>query len=93
MLYFAKVRIDLEKLEELGRKLASGELDTTPLRHTVCQQNDPAVGMSVWEARDERHFQELFAPFREYYAEILELEPVTTAREAQQALMARFSTP
>jgi hypothetical protein len=87
MLFFVKVRIDLNKMPELGRKLQSGELDLSNIKNTVCLKDDPAVGLSVWESLDKEEFEAKLEPFKEYYAEILEIFPVITPLESQKILM------
>ncbi len=89
MLFFVKVRLDLNKLGELGQRLQAGTLPTHPIS-TYCLQADPAVGLNIWEAADSEVFEQAFAPHRAYYAEVLEITPVITAPEAQRILMARM---
>ena len=88
MLFFVKVRLDLNKLGELGQRLQAGSLPTHPVS-TYCLQEDPAVGLNIWEAADREAFERAFAPHREYYAEVLEITPVIAAQEAQRILMAQ----
>ena len=57
MLFFVKVRIDTEKIMELGQKLQSGELDTSMIIMTYCIKDDPAVGMSFWQADSQNNFE------------------------------------
>ena len=90
MFFFVKVRIDLDKMPEMGKKLVSGELDKSHLQSTWCLQDDPSVGLNIWEADDREHFDAIFAPHRAYYAEVLEIVPVITAPKAQQVLMERI---
>ncbi len=89
MLFFVKVRLDLNKLGELGQRLQAGTLPTHPVS-TYCHQADPAVGLNIWEAADRDAFERAFAPHRAYYAEVLEITPVLTAQEAQRILMAQM---
>lgn len=86
MLFFVKVRIDVSKLAEFGRKLQAGTFHAHPLS-TYCLKDDPAVGINIWEAEDRETFEKAFAPQREYYAEVMEVTPVITAQEAQRILM------
>ncbi len=90
MLFFVKVRIDVDKLLEFGQKLQNGELDTRSMQDTYCLEADPAVGLTVWEADDQADFEAKFAPLEAYYAEVLEITPVIPARQAQQVLMKRL---
>ena len=90
MLFFVKVRLDVSKMPELGRKLQAGLLPTHPVS-TYCLKDDPAVGLNIWEAEDREAFERAFAPHREYYAELIEIVPVITPQEAQQLLMARIA--
>jgi hypothetical protein len=85
MLFFVKVRIDVSKLTELGRKIQSGEFNTHPTS-TYCLKDDPAVGLNIWEAVDLEDFEKKFAPHRKYYTEVVEVTPVITAADAQQVL-------
>jgi hypothetical protein len=91
MLFFVKVRIDINKLAELGEKLQSGELDKSSLKSTYCLQDDPAVGLNIWEAKDKKDFEIKFEPHREYYAEVLEIAPVILPAESQKLLMAQIT--
>jgi hypothetical protein len=86
MLFFVKVRIDVSKLAEMGRKIQSGEFTAHPTS-TYCLRDDPAVGLNIWEAADLEDFERKFAPQRGYYAEVYEVTPVITATEAQQLLV------
>lgn len=88
MLFFVKVRIDLNKLPELGQKLRNGELDVSSILHTYCLKDDPSVGMSVWEADSEEDFNQKIAPHKKYYAEVMEISPVVTSTEAKDILSA-----
>jgi hypothetical protein len=91
MLFYVKVRIDVRKLAELGRKIQRGEFNSHP-KSTYCLQNDPSVGLNIWEAEDLDDFERKFAPQREYYAEVYEVTPVITATEAQQLLVKQMKT-
>jgi hypothetical protein len=48
MLIFVKVRIDLDKIAELGQKLQDGELDLSNILSTYCIKDDPSVGINIW---------------------------------------------
>jgi hypothetical protein len=86
MLFFVKVRVDMNKLGELGQKLQTGALPTHPLS-TYCLADDPSVGLNIWEAETRDAFDKAFAPHRPYYAEVLEITPVITPQDAQKRLM------
>lgn len=90
MLFFVKVRIDVSKLAELGRKMQNGEFSTHPTS-TYCLKDDPSVGLNIWEAADFDDFERKFAPQREYYVEVFEVTPVITATEAQQLLVKQMT--
>lgn len=91
MLFFVKVRIDLNKLGELGQKLQNGELDVGNLLSTYCLQDDPSVGMNIWQSDNQEEFDRVFAPHREYYSEIIEVTPVITAEESKKILMEQMT--
>ncbi|HEX2905490.1 MAG TPA: hypothetical protein VHO69_01420 [Phototrophicaceae bacterium] len=91
MLFFVKVRVDINKLGELGQKLQIGAFLSHPIS-TYCLQDDPSVGLNIWEAEDWDAFERAFAPQREYYSEVLEIMPVMTAQEAQRLLMAQITS-
>jgi hypothetical protein len=87
MLFFVKVRVDKSKLNELGQKLQSGELDTSPVLSTFCIKDDPAVGLNIWEAADRSDLDRKFKPHKKYYSEVLEITPVIKPEESFQLLM------
>ncbi len=91
MLFMVRVRVDLGKLPEFGRKLASGDFGPSSVRAAYCLQTDPAVGLSIWEAEDQSAFEKKFALQRPYYAEVMEITPVVTTQEARKKLMERLS--
>jgi hypothetical protein len=86
-LFWVRVRIDPSKMLEFGQKLQSGELRTTMIKFTYCLKSDPAVGISLWEAKDENQFYELLAPHKEFYKEIIQIEPAIKADEAMMMIM------
>jgi hypothetical protein len=86
MQFFVKVRVDINKLAEFGRKLQAGALPTHPLS-TYCLKEDPSVGLNIWEAEDEVSFENAFAPHREFYSEIIEISPVILPQESMKILM------
>ena len=87
MHFFTKVRIDLEKMRELGGKLQTGELSRKHIVVTYCLRADPAVGLMIWEADTSAEFEKALEPYKKYYQEILEVVPVVTSAEAQTLLM------
>jgi hypothetical protein len=87
MLFFVKVRIDLNKMVKMGQKLQSGELDTSAIKLTYCIKDDPSVGLNIWEANDREDFDKKFKPHKEYYAEVMEITPVITPDESYQILL------
>lgn len=87
MLFFVKVRIDLNKLAELGEKLQNKELDMSRVLSTYCLADDPSVGLNIWEAATKAEFETAIAPHREYYAEVIEIKEVILPREAQKVLV------
>ena len=86
MYFFVKVRVDRAKLAEFGTKLRGGAITTHPLS-TYCLQDDPSVGVNIWEAADRADFETQFSQHREYYSEILEISPLLTTPEAMRILM------
>ena len=91
MFFFVKVRINSQKLMELGQKLKAGGLATHPVS-TYCLQDDPEVGLNIWEARDREDFEKAFSPHREFYSEIIEVTPVILPEESMHILMARLKS-
>lgn len=90
MLFFVRVRVDVNKLSELGQKLQAGALPTHPVS-TYCLQEEPSVGLNIWEAESQEAFERAFAPHREYYSEVMEITPVITSQEAQRLLMQQIA--
>ncbi len=91
MLFFVKVRIDINKLAEFGQKLQGGVLRTHPIS-TYCLKSDPSIGLNIWEAEDPEAFERAFAPHREYYSAVMEVVPVITPQEAQNILMEQITS-
>ena len=87
MLFFVKVRIDIDHIDELGRRLADGTLDRSALRSTHCHRFDPEVGLNIWEADSPTEFWQQFTPHRAYYRDLLEVTPVITPGEAMHLLL------
>ena len=92
MLFFGKVRIDLNKLGELGQKLQTGELSRDHIKSIYCLADDPSVGLNIWEAADQDDLEQKLAPHRQYYAEVTDIMPVITSAEAQQRLMRQMTS-
>ena len=90
MLFFVKVRVDVNKLVEFGQKLQAGVLKTHPL-NTYCLRDDASVGLNIWEAENLEAFEKAFAPHREYYSDVMEIVPVITAQEAQRILIEQLT--
>jgi len=86
MLFFVKVRIDVERLDELDAALRGGGLDRSALRATYCHRDDPEVGLNIWEADDPADFRRRFAPHRAFYADVIEITSVVGPAEALQLL-------
>lgn len=87
MYFFVKVRIDTSKMMELGQKLMSGELDTSNTIMTYCIKDDPTVGLSIWQAKDQKCFEEIFAPHKKYYKEVINVIPVIIPAEAMKLIL------
>ncbi|MBN1429116.1 MAG: hypothetical protein JXB07_12140 [Anaerolineae bacterium] len=90
MLFFVKVRVDVDKLVDLGQRLQAGAIQTHPVI-TYCLKEDPSIGLNIWEAEDREAFEKAFAPHREYYSEVMETVPVITPQEAQKILMEQMA--
>ncbi len=90
MLFFVKVRVDVNKLAEFGQKLQAGALPTHPVS-TYCLKDDPSVGLNIWEAENREAFEKAFAPHREFYSEEIEIAPVITPQESQKILMEQIT--
>ena len=86
MLFFVKVRIDVDQVDDLGRALQDGRLDRSALRSTYCHRFDPEIGLNIWEADDPADFRRRFAPHRAFYRDLIEVTPVVTPAEALQLL-------
>jgi hypothetical protein len=87
MKFFVKVRIDISKMAEFGRKLQSGEIKTHP-ELTYCLKDDPSVGINIWQAADNEDFERVFLPHREFYQEVIEISPVISPEESMKILSA-----
>jgi hypothetical protein len=89
MYFLVKVRVDVSKMAEFGKRLANREFDNSSIRSTFCLKNDPTVGYSVWETKDEAEFEKKFNPYRPFYKEI-EISPVVLPTEAQELIIKQF---
>ena len=86
MLFLVKVTVNLSTLPAFGAALKTGTLDRTCIRSdTWCLKDEPAVGFSVWEAKDRADFEAHFKAWRAYYKEVEALE-VIPPMEAMTAL-------
>ncbi|MGC4120080.1 MAG: hypothetical protein QM765_36970 [Myxococcales bacterium] len=89
MLFCVRVRLEMSRFAELGKKLATKELDRSSIRATYCLEEDPAVGISIWEAEDRQDLDRKLAPFLPFYEQVREVLPVVSAEEAQRRLIPR----
>ncbi|RPI79714.1 MAG: RNA polymerase sigma factor [Desulfobacteraceae bacterium] len=67
VLFFGKVRIDITKLKEFGEKLQAGALGPGFTKSTHCLQDDPTVGLNIWEVLDREDLEKKLKPHRAYY--------------------------
>jgi hypothetical protein len=91
MLFFVKVRVDLDKLPELGVKIQNNELDLSKIISTYCIQDDPSIGISIWKSESREEFDRIFSPHKEFYSEIMEITQVITTEESQKKLMEQIN--
>ena len=87
--FMVKVRVDLNKIPEFGKKIANREFDNSSIKSTYCLKDDPEVGYSIWEVKDEAEFEKKFNPYRPYHKEI-EIFSVVLPAEAQKLIMQKF---
>ena len=86
MLFQVKVRVNTVTMAEFGKQLQAGALDRSCIRgETHCLKNDPAVGFSIWEAKNAEDFEAHFSAWRKFYTEV-EVNEVITPMEAMTAL-------
>lgn len=85
--YQVEVKVDPLKVPEFGRKLQSGELDTSLTIMTMCSKEDPTIGYSFWKADSPGHFESIFLHHRPFYSEVLKIEPVITPMEAMKRIL------
>lgn len=86
MFFLVKVRVDLAKMAEFGKRIANREFDNSSTRWTFCLQNDPTVGYSIWETEDEAELERKFGPYRPYYKEV-DISRVVLPAEAQALIL------
>jgi hypothetical protein len=86
MYFLVKVKVDVNKLAEFGKKVANREFDNSAIKFTYCLKNDLTVGYSIWETADEKEFENKFNPYRPFYKEI-EIPPVILPSEAQKMII------
>lgn len=87
LLFYVKVRIDTSKIKEFGYKLQSGELDTSLIIMTYCMKDDPTVGMSFWQADNQKNFEDVFAQHRAFYKEVMKIIPIITPMDSMKQLL------
>jgi len=91
MLFFVKVKIDLNKLFEFANELASGRLNTNPIKITYCLKEEPEIGLSIWESENRQSFDNIFKEHKKFYKEVYEIIPVITADESKEILFNKIS--
>jgi hypothetical protein len=84
--FFVKVRIDTKKMFEFGKKLQSGEIDTSHTLMTYCNKEDPTVGLNFWWADSQEDFEKRLNQYKPFYNEILEITPVITPMNAMKII-------
>jgi hypothetical protein len=72
---------------EFGERLKKGELDTSNILTTYCIKDDPTVGVNIWQAKNQKCFEEVFALHKGYYKEVMEITQVTTPAEAMKLIL------
>jgi hypothetical protein len=90
MFHLVRVRVDVTKMAEFGRKIANREFDSSSTKWTFCIKDDPTVGYSIWETENETEFERKFGPYRPYYEEV-EISQVVLPTEAQALIMKRLT--
>jgi hypothetical protein len=84
-----KVRVRVDTLRSFGEQLMQGKLDRSAIvSDTYCEKDDPAVGVSYWQAESREVFEQKFAGWRPFYASV-EIREVVTAKEAMGLLFAQ----
>jgi hypothetical protein len=87
MLFFVKVRIGIDQLDEPGRHLPDGRLDGSALRRMYRHQADPEVGLDIWEADDLADFRRRFPRTGPSTATSSRVTSAVTAPEAMRLLL------
>lgn len=87
MLHLVKVRVDVARLAEFGRRIANREFDGSSTRWTFCIKADPTVGYSLWETADAAELERKLGPYRPYYREV-EIAEVVSPQEAMALIAA-----
>jgi hypothetical protein len=90
MFHLVRVRVDVAKMAEFGKKIANREFDNSSTKWTFCIKDDPTVGYSIWETEDEAEFEKKFSPYRPYYKEV-EISQVVLPTEAQALIMKQLA--
>jgi len=86
-LFWVKARINPLRMKEMGQKLSSDELKTSMIKLTYCLKNDPTVGISLWEAKNQEEFNFLFEPHKEFYKEVIDVNPAIKPEEAMNLIL------
>ena len=87
MKFLVKVKVNLSTLMDFGKKLKNGELDRSCIRgDTYCLHKEPAIGYSIWEAKNKKEFNEKFKQWRQYY-ENVDINKVISPDEAMKLLV------
>lgn len=83
MLFYVKVLID--------SKRKSKHSNIEYIRKVYNIKNLPSVEVSVWNAKNKTSLKELIVEnFKEYYKEILEINPVESFEAAEEMLSAQM---
>jgi hypothetical protein len=90
MFFLVKVRVDVTRMAEFGKKIANREFDNSSTKWTFCVKDDPTVGYSVWETEGEAEFEKKFGPYRPYYEEV-EISQVVLPTEAQALIVKKLA--
>jgi hypothetical protein len=89
MFFQVKVRVRVDTLRSFGEQLMQGKLDRSAIvSDTYCEKDDPAVGVSYWQAESREVFEQKLAGWRPFYASV-EIREVVTAKEAMGLLFAQ----
>jgi hypothetical protein len=88
-LFWVKARIDERKLNQFGRLLQSGMLDTSMIKLTYCIKDDPTVGISLWEVENRKELKTRMEPHKKFYRDILEISEAILPEEAMERIITR----